>query len=136
MQGAPATTKNLRVFGIAFAVVWAALAIFCRYVWKWESAGTWMPIFLVLAGLFLLPALFAPQALKPLYGPWMKFGLFLGIIMTAVMMTVLYIIVLPVFSLIRLKDPLRFKMNKDPKASYWEPHTMSESTIERFSRPF
>ena len=105
------------------------------WVWKWESQS-WVTVFLILSALFLVPAAFVPTALKPLYGPWMKIGFFLGVIMTTVLMTILYCIVVPIFSLIRLKDPLRMKLIKDRSASYWEPHKMAEATVERFSKPF
>ena len=136
MEGAPATKKNLRIFGLAFVVVFVLLALFGKYVWKWETANTWAVVFLALAVVFLVPSLFAPGVLRPLYGPWVKFGFVLGVIVTTILMSVLFIIVVPIFSLIRLKDPLRVRRSRDPNESFWEPHTNSEPTIERFARPF
>ena len=89
MSGAAATSKNLRVFGLAFVVLFALLAIFGKWVWKWESPG-WVTAFVVLSGLFLIPSLFVPMVRRPLYGPWMKMAHFLGVIMTTVLMSVLY----------------------------------------------
>ena len=136
MAGVPTTTKNLRVFGGAFVVVFALLAVFCRYVWELERAGVWVPVLLVLAGLSLIPTVFAPALLRPLYGPWMKVGFFLGVVVTTVLMTALFIVVVPIFSLVRLKDPLRVRPSRDPGRSFWEPHRNSEPTIERFGKPF
>ena len=136
MEGLPATNKNLRVLGFAFVVVFVLLAVFSKYVWRLESASFWVPTFLVLAGLFLIPSVFAPGALRPVYGPWVKMVFFLGTVMTVVLMTVLFFIVVPIFSLIRLKDPLRMRPSRDPKESLWETHRNSEPTLERFGRPF
>ena len=83
-----------------------------------------------------LAGLAAPGALRPVYKPWMAMGMFLGGIMTVVLMTVLYFVVVPVFSLIRLKDPLRMRRTRSPDESFWEPHRNSEPTVERFSKPF
>ena len=135
MAGAAATNKNLRVFGLAFVVLFVLLAVFGKWVWKWEFPG-WVTACLVLSGLFLIPSLFAPVVLRPLYGPWMKMGFVLGVVMTTVLMSLLYFIVVPVFSLIRLKDPLRLRLKRDSEDSYWEPHEMSDQTVERFSKPF
>jgi hypothetical protein len=41
---------------------------------------------------------------------------------------------LPVFSLIRFSDPLRFKLKSG--GSYWEDHPPHEPTLERTMRPF
>ena len=59
----------------------------------------------------------------------------IGTVVTFVLLSVLYFVFLPIFSLIRFKDPLRLKM--PPKAtSYWEEHKHHESTLERTARPF
>jgi hypothetical protein len=136
MEEVPATTKNLRIFGFAFVAVFILLAAFSGYVWKLENAGLWVPVFLILAMLFGIPSFFAPDALRPMYGPWMKMAFVLGAVMTTVLMTVLFIVVVPFFSLVRLKDPLRTAKSRDPSASFWEPHRNSEATVERFGRPF
>ena len=136
MEVIPATVRNLRVFGFAFVVVFALLAVFSQYVWRLESASVWVPVFLVLAGLFLVVTALAPNSLRPVYGPWVKGGFLLGSVMTLVLMTALFVIVVPVFSLVRLKDPLRMRQSRDPTESFWEPHRNSEPTIERFGRPF
>ncbi len=71
---------------------------------------------------------------KKLYAGWMRFAVFLGTVMTTLLCTILFFIVLPPFSLIRLKDPLRLRL--DDTDSYWEDYEPAEPTIERFQHPF
>jgi len=61
-------------------------------------------------------------------------AMYLGMAMTTVLLSVLFVILLPFFSLIRLADPLRLK----PKSSgsYWEDPTPHDATLERTRRPF
>jgi hypothetical protein len=58
----------------------------------------------------------------------------LGTAMSIVMLTLMFFLVLPVFALIRLKDPLRMKLHRE--ASYWEEPKPQEASIERMMRPF
>jgi hypothetical protein len=69
------------------------------------------------------------------YVAWMTGAFGLGIAMTFVLLTVLYFVLLPVFSLIRLKDPLRLR-RRGPEESYWEEHVDHPATPERTLRPF
>jgi hypothetical protein len=74
-----------------------------------------------------------PAGLR-LYVAWMTMGGAIGAVMSVVLLTLLFIVFLPVFSLIRLKDPLRMK--RGAAGSYWEPHRPHEATLERMARPF
>ena len=71
---------------------------------------------------------------KPVYVVWMTGAMYLGIVMSTIMLTVLFFVLLPVFSLIRFKDPLRLKLKAS--GSYWEEHPLHEATLERARRPF
>ena len=79
---------------------------------------------------------FAPRAAaRALYVGWMSAVVPIGIVMSTIMLTVLFIVILPIFSVIvRLGDPLRKKLNTG--ASYWEDSKPYEHTIERMRRPF
>ncbi len=79
---------------------------------------------------------FAPHAAaRALYVGWMSAVVPIGIVMSTIMLTVLFIVILPIFSVIvRLGDPLRKKLNTG--ASYWEDSKPYEHTIERMRRPF
>ena len=69
-----------------------------------------------------------------LYTGWMTAAMYMGAVMTTVILSVLFIVLLPIFSLIRLKDPLRYKLGGTD--SYWEDHEPHPATLERTARPF
>ena len=71
----------------------------------------------------------------PVYVAWMKMAMCMGTIMTFVTLSVMFLVLLPVFSLIRLSDPLRMKL-KPTGESYWEEYKEHEPTLERTARPF
>ena len=71
---------------------------------------------------------------RPVYVAWMTGAMFLGGIATTVGLTVLFVLFLPFFTLIRFSDPLRRKLRAH--GSYWEPHKPHEATLERCERPF
>ena len=85
-------------------------------------------------GLWLL-SVKAPRAAKPVYIVWMTFAATMGRVMFTVLLTVLFVLLLPVFSLIvRTGDPLRRKLQRG--GSYWEDYRPHETSLERMKRPF
>lgn len=69
-----------------------------------------------------------------LYVGWMTVGVTLGKVMSTVLLSVLFVTVVPLFSLIRLTDPLRKRLGGTE--SYWEEHPACEPTLDRLRRPF
>ncbi len=122
-------TRDLRIFGLTVGAAFAAIG------WFLLSAGVARIGLLGIGGTLFLLGAALPNLLAPAYGPWMKMAEFLGAIMTRVLLTVFYFTVLVPFTLIRLGDPLRLKLGSDIK-SFWQPARNSETTIERFRRPF
>ncbi len=76
----------------------------------------------------------SPMVGRPIYVWWMLAAAAMGAVMVPLFLTLLYFVLLPVFSLIRLKDPLRLKLKRG--GSYWEPHAPFEATIERMQHLF
>lgn len=75
------------------------------------------------------------SASKPVYVVWMTVASFVGIVMSTVLLTLLYVTLVPVFSLIvRRGDPLRKRLHDGE--SYWEDYRAHEPTLERCQRPF
>ena len=123
----PATPKNLRSFGLLMA---CALLVICGlHLWKGNPAhrAVVLPALLALSAAFGGFALLAPMALRYVYKPWMAMAQVLGLVMTRVLMTVLFLVLLLPFTLIKLKDPLRIKLGG---ATYREPHKNPPATLE------
>ena len=76
----------------------------------------------------------APAARRGIARAWMAVGGVIRRVLTFVVLTVLYVLVLPVFALIRFRDPL--KVRRSAAASLWDDHETDEPTLERASRPF
>lgn len=126
-------------FGVIAAVLWLA-----PWVGEWNTAalawsGSGAQITAV--GLATLGAIFfalsrgAPAIAKPVYVAWMSIALLIGLVMSTILLTVLFLVLLPVFSIVvRAADPLRRRLKID--GSYWEDYKPHESTLERMRRPF
>ena len=84
--------------------------------------------------LVCLASLAAPRVGRYVYVGWMTAAMAIGLVVTPVLFTVLFIVVLPVFSLIRLGDPLRLR--KSNRQTYWEDPKPHEPTLERMMKPF
>ena len=112
------TTKELRKFGLVMTV---PLALIGGYLW-WKDNQTFLYLFSA-AGFFLSTGLLVPQVLRPVEKAWMWFAEILGAIMTRVILTLAFLLVmLPMGLLLKLigKDLLDLKM--DPgRTSYWVP---------------
>ena len=138
---------DLRKFGVAmllgFGFIGAILFLLpwlkARDASAFEWTGTGLQIAAVSlpalgAALFLL-SYASPRAAKPVYIVWMSATVPIGIVMTTIMLSVLFFVLLPVFALIiRLGDPLGKKLKAE--GSYWEDYRPHEATIERMERPF
>lgn len=123
------TTRDLRIFGIAVGLAFAAIGQFLLS----EGMPRWA-LFALGGALFITGAV-RPVLLKVIYGPWMTMAGIMGAIVTRVLLTVFYFTVLLPFTLIRFGDPLRLKVSEDT-GSFWEKARNPETTIERFRRPF
>lgn len=141
------STKELQKFGLAMLIGFSAIAFLLYYG---RFLRTWNEIALEYTattaqltaccvqafgvGLLLLSYAW-PAGAKPVYIVWMTVGIKIGTVMTTAMLTLLFLLLLPVFSLIvRLGDPLRKKLNNS--GTYWEDYKKHEATLERAGRPF
>jgi len=141
------TTAELRGFGwamlVGFGVLGAAVWMIAWWrgtipsIAEWSGAKSQIAavvLWALGAGLCVL-GLAAPGPARPVYVVWMTVASAIGVVMTTVLLTVLFIVFLPPFSLIvRLGDPLRKRLKRD--GSYWEEYPKYEPTLERMRRPF
>ncbi len=141
------TPSDIRGFGWAMVLGFGGIAVLLWLVppiRAWDVAAlAWSGrsgqiVALCLAGLgtgLCLLSAFAPGAARPVYITWMSVTVPIGVFMSCVMLTVLFVFLLPVFSLVvRLGDPLRKKLN--PSGTYWEDYKPHAPTLERMRRPF
>lgn len=138
---------DLRKFGHAMLLGFTAIAVFLwvfPYARSWEaSILSWSAsraqiaaICLGMLGLILLViSWWLPEAMRPIYIGWMSLALPVGMFMSLVLLTLLFVLLLPLFSLwIRWNDPLRTR--RGAKASYWEEYEEYQPTLERMRRTF
>ncbi len=105
---------------LGFTAHWTKVAAACAWI-----VGTG------LLGVSLGPAWVA----RPVYVGWMTASAAIGLVFSTVLLTVLFVLFLPPFSLVvRLGDPLRKKLGRVD--TYWEPYKAHEPTLERMRRMF
>lgn len=110
--------KELREFGVVVGVVFG---LFGGLFW-WKGKDHYFFLLTVSIALVIL-GLIAPVLLKPLHKIWMAFAIILGWIMTRIILSILfYLVITPIGLLNRLsgKDMLDLKFDKN-KNSYWTP---------------
>ena len=110
---APKTTKELRKFGFTMAIAFGIIG----GILFWRQKALW--IYLAgLAGFFLAGGLVFPKLLAPIEKLWMKLALVLSAIMTRVILTLTYyLMITPIGLMMRLtgKDLLRIKIDRSAK---------------------
>lgn len=102
----------------------------------WNGGGhhyVALVLWLLGAGIFLV-TLISLRASRGVYIVWMSVAVVIGTVVTTLLLSLIFFIMLPLFALIRLKDPLRLKLGTEP--SYWEDHKSDEVTLERMRRIF
>ena len=115
-----------RSFGIVFFVVFLLIALYPLL--KESDLRIWS---LLISLIFLALGLLNSNLLTPLNKLWFKFGLFLGkIISPLIMGAIFFIVVTPIGILMRLlkKDLLNLKYDK--KESYWVEKTGPKSKMK------
>jgi hypothetical protein len=130
-------------FGFLGAVLWLGPVLLGW--WRGQTVGSlgwsgtrnqWTALFLWGTGLLTGGlSIASPRIAKPLYVTWMRITMPIGFVMSTVMLTLMFLLILPPFVLIvRWTDPLRRRITKQP--TYWEDYKPHEPTLERMRRPF
>lgn len=125
--------KELKKFGILIGVVLAGFSVLLHYHEK-----DFYLYFSVLSALFLTLGLLIPKLLKPFYKIWMGLSTILGWIMTRVILSVLfYIVVSPIGIILKLSGEKFLKLNlNQTKKSYWNHKNNTEIRIESYRKQF
>ena len=115
-----------RSFGIVFFVVFLLIGLYPLL--KGSDLRVWS---IIISFIFLVLSLLDSNLLTPLNKLWFKFGLFLGkIISPLIMAFIFFVVVTPIGILMRMlgKDLLNLKFNK--KKSYWIEKTGPKSKMK------
>ena len=126
-------------FGVLGAIVWLLTwrsgSIPGPFSWSGAGAQVAAVVLWTVGVLLFLLSRFAPGPANSVYVIWMTAANAIGIVMSTVLLTLLFIIVLPLFSLIvRWGDPLRKRLKQN--GTYWESYKPHEPTLERMGRLF
>ena len=108
--------RDLRKFGLLVGTVFAALGILL-----WLRGKGHFAYFLAPGAMLVVAGLVFPKALKPVYIGWMSLALVLGLVVSTVLLTVFFFLVItPVGLIARLvgKDFLRLKLRPED-TTYW-----------------
>jgi hypothetical protein len=127
------TKKDLRKFGFSVGIVLDAIGIILFYFEK--SSAIYFAVF---GGLLILLGIVFPQLLKPLNKIWMGLAIILGFIMTRVILSILfYLVITPIGFIAKLfgKKFMDLNYNKSAK-SYWERRTIIQKKPIDYDRQF
>ena len=115
-----------RSFGIVFFIVFLIIAIYPFF--KNEDVRLWS---LIISLIFLILGLINSKILTPLNRLWFKFGIFLGRLISPIIMGIIFfIVVTPIGFVMRLlgKDVLNLKYSNNQ--SYWIEKTGPKSKMK------
>lgn len=139
---APGEVRNFGLITLAGFLVIGSILWLKGVGWAFSAPLTWqgtgwqvtaVVLWLVGAAFAIICSASHALGLK-LYVGWMTMAVYLGTVVSFIMLSLMFLILLPVFSLIRLGDPLRLKLKSS--GSYWEDHAPDDPTLERMSRMF
>ena len=125
--------KDLRQFGLT---VGGVLLIIGAVLYYYEKSSA--IYFIVIGGLLFLSAIIYPKILKPLNKVWMGLAIVLGFVMSRLILTILFFLVLtPIGLLAKLfgKKFMDLKFDKSAE-SYWEKRTIKEKNHLDYDRQF
>ena len=128
MEKASVKISSNRSFGLLFFIVFLAISL-----WPLKSQEDVRLWAFILALIFFVLGILNSKFLTPLNKLWMKFGIFLGSIISPVVMgVVFFMVVTPVGLIMRFlgKDLLRIKKSKFV-STYWISREKQNNTMKR-----
>ena len=118
--------ENNKSFGILFFIVFILVS-----VWPLKNGEDLRIWSLLISLVFLFLGLINSKILTPLKSVWIKFGYFLGNIISPVVMGIIYFLVLtPTGIIMRLLGKDILKLNKNKLNTYWEKKSKNQSTMK------
>ena len=125
--------SDLRKFGLTLGIFFLLIA--CLWFFKSKSGYLY---FLGLAVFFLIFASLAPRSLKPAQKIWMTIALLIGWIMTRVLLSIVFCLVItPIGFLARLSGKKFLDMEShDGRETYWLVRKPLHRTKEDYEKQF
>lgn len=127
--------RALRSFGCLVGGVFVLLSVLV--IWHTEWIPTPLSYGLASVGaLLVFSGALTPTILRPVYLIWMGIALVLGIVMTRVLLTIVFfLVVMPTALVLRIlgKDLLQRKIDRDAP-SYWIPKKYDDPSPSRFEK--
>ena len=120
--------SDIKKFGIIFSIIMLIVSIFLLY----KSSNLYF--FTGLFFIFLSLGILFPVLIKPIYALWMILGSILGSLMTIVILTfIFYLIMFPISIIARIlkKNFLELKLNKKAN-SYWNDRNTNIKNINSY----
>ena len=128
MKKVPVKVSSNRSFGLLFFVVFFVISL-----WPLKSQGDMRLWSAILSLVFLVLGVLNSKFLNPLNKLWYKFGIFLGSVISPVVMgIVFFIVVTPIGLIMRFfgKDALRINKNK-LVSTYWINREKQKGTMKK-----
>ena len=125
--------KDLRKFGLTVGIIFVAIGVLLFYFEKSSAI-----YFTVIGGLLILLGILLPQLLKPINKVWMGLAIVLGFIMTRVILTTLfYLVITPIGFLAKIfgKKFMNLKYDRSAK-TYWEKRSIIQKKQIDYERQF
>ena len=124
--------KNLKSFGITMGLIFLVIGGFLFFKEK-----EYYPVLIYLAGSFIGLGYIIPITLKPIYIIWMVFAVILGWIMTRVILSLLfYLIISPIGFLTRIFGKDFLKLTIKNHGSYWNYRDSSIEINQDYEKQF
>ncbi len=133
IRNLPAGRKALRSFGLTIGSVGLLAALGVGIL---TDASRTAVILAGVGTIFWVLGLVAPRGLRPAYYPWMALAAVMGRVMTVVLLTAVYfLVVTPAALLMRAvgRDPMKRSPDRDA-ASYWIPKAPASDARRRLTR--
>jgi hypothetical protein len=121
--GLDCSLRRLRSFGVTMAAIGVIVS---AWLW-WREIDSW-PWLLAAAVVLATVGWIVPSSLRPIYRVWMTIALVLGWIVTRVVLTVVfYLVVTPTALIARLSGKRFLDLRPDPSQdSYWTAREKSD----------
>ena len=124
--------KDIRNFAFIIGLIISLIAGFLFF-----NNNELYLVFLYISGFFMLPGILLPFILKPIYILWMIFTIILGWVMTRVILSIVfYLILTPIGLIARLVGEDFLNLKKLNTNSYWNYRDSSEELSQNYEKQF